>query len=152
VSKSKSVTVEAKALFEKYKMLDYGAQKNVRVVIAQHTEEMARNARGLLGRRVLKKGKEVIGRSRPGQPPRSDSGKYLSSIRTKISPKGWVGAVSTSNVAVDRQGRRYPWMVESGTKTAKRRPLFKKIKRDQVKAYRRAILGAMRESVAKAQR
>jgi hypothetical protein len=86
-------------------------------------------------------------RSAPGQPPRRETGRYMRSVGLRFSPKGWVGTVSTTASAVDKKGRRYPWMLESGSKHYAKRPAFKRAQRAMRGAYIRKFVAVIREEV-----
>lgn len=148
---SKNVSVDARGLMEKFKRLDVAAQAGVKGVIHATTLEAKNEIVGLLDRGVSK-GRGGKQRSRPGQPPRTDTGREKQSVTAKTSPKGWVGTVSTDNTAADKKGRRYPWMLESGTKTIAKRPLFKRVQRKLKKPFQLAMANAMSDAVRKANR
>lgn len=82
-------------------------------------------------------------RSRPGQPPRKDSGRLQKSIGTKILGDGTRAAVSVN--ADDGRGNRYPWMLESGTKHVKKRPFAKKAQRKIKKKFVRELVEVVRQ-------
>jgi hypothetical protein len=145
------VEISRKKMFERLKTLDEYSQRSVKKVIRDTTLELAGDAKIMLSKRVTynKRARRHI-RSRPGQAPRFETGRFWRGLKYKFSPKGWVGYVTTDNTAADKKGRRYPWMLESGTKTIKKRPLFKRLQRQKFKAYRlrvgRAMIDAIRRS------
>lgn len=146
---SRNASYDARGLFFKFKRLEAAAQAGVKAVVRDTSHAVAADIRKMLDRPVGKSQKGQKIRSRPGQPPRSDTGRERRSINVKTSPKGWVGTVSTDDTASDTKGRRYPWMLESGTKTIKKRPLFKKAQRNAKKGFQRAMAKAVVAAVRK---
>jgi hypothetical protein len=130
-----NVLIESKRMLARFNKLDEGAQQKVKAEVLGATKAMFNDARNLVGRAVTegRKGRKV--RSRPGQPPRRETGRFWRSLVWKTSPKGWVGYVSTNN--------RNPWMLESGTEHIKKRPVFRRLQKQMVREYRRRIGQAM---------
>lgn len=149
---SRNVLVESRGLFEKFKRLEQSAQDEVRQVIRETAQRGQKLAAQLASVPVVKGRRGQRVRSRPGQAPRQDSGRLRRSIRWKTSPKGWVGYITTDNSAQDRKGNRYGWMLESGTKTVRKRPLFKRVQRLTKRQFQREIGAAMIRAVRRAQR
>lgn len=147
-----NVRVEARGLMEKFRRLDAAAQSGVQAVVRAYTDKTEAEWKRLINKPVGKSGRRGSARSRPGQPPRRDTGRTINSIRSKIVRNGMIGEITTTASASDKQGRRYPWMLESGTKTVKKRPAVKKAKRKFAKPYARDMALAMRAAVRKAGR
>lgn len=133
-----NVQVESKRVLEKFKRVSDAAAANVKRVIAETTGEALADAKARANIPVTK-GQ----RSRPGQSPRRETGRYWRSLTSKLSPKGWVGYLTTSAEAQDAKGRRYPWMLESGTKTVSKRPLFKAVQKAVKRKYQQKVGRAM---------
>ena len=148
----RSVAVESRNLFAKFKRLDAAAQSGVKAVVRSVTQDVQADIKKQLDRPVAKRARGRKVRSKPGQSPRTDTGRMKRSIKMKFSPKGWVGSVTTDSTAQDKKGRRYPWMLESGTKTIKKRPLFKRAQRKASKTFGRKMANAMTQAVRKAER
>lgn len=142
------VKVDMQRLRDKVRRLDEQESRACKEVIKRYGERAYTEVKSLLNRPVSKRAGNFIQRSRPGQPPRTDSGRMSRSIQLKFSPKGWRGTVTTTDVAQDKKGRRYPWMNESGSQYVKKRPLFARVKRKLVRPYRRdlalAVFGVAR--------
>lgn len=122
----------------------------VRQVVIEHTAKLEAEIVTQASKPVqttTRRGKAVKLRSKRGQAPRKDTGRLVHSIRSKISPKGTKGTVTTGPSAVDAKGRRYSWMLESGTATIKKRPLFTRAKRKLKKAYLAAIVAAAKAAI-----
>lgn len=149
---SQNVRVDATKLYEKFKRLDAKASAGVREVIKSTTlavkEDVVKRLNTPVGTVVGKRGGvRVTQRSKKGQSPRKDTGRMQRSVNVKFSPKGWVGSVTTGPEASDAKGRRYPWMLESGTKKVKKRPTFKKAQSAMKKTYTKNILDAVQRAV-----
>lgn len=142
-----TVLADSRVMIERFRKLDQAAQDRVKAVVASSTKNLLGDAQELVGKPVTVSKRGRLTRSRPGQPPRRQSGRFLHSLKWKTSPKGWVGYVTTTNLATDKHGRRYPWMLESGTKFIRKRPVFKRLQRQFVKRYRRDVGRAMIEAV-----
>lgn len=149
-SSSKAVKCEVEGLVARLKAGDAKMAKAVTTVVANYTDALESGIRRAISvpvNRVNRRGKKISQRSRPGQPPRKDTGRYVGSLKKKLSPKGYVGAVSTGDSARDKKGRRYPWMVESGTQHMRKRPAFKRVQRELKKPFVRDLVSAARAAI-----
>lgn len=148
----KNVVVESRGMMQKFARLESSLRDEVKVVIKESTQEAVAYAKELASKPVTvnRRGKKI--RSRPGQPARSETGRLKRSITGRMSPKGWVGTITTTDESTDKNGNRYPWMLERGTRTVKKRPLFVKVKKLIKKKFRPRVGRAMVDAVRKANR
>lgn len=147
-----SARVEASALIKKLNRMADEAVAPVAALVRKTAgdvrEEMVRlvatPVQGVKGNRKAGVRGVRAGRSRAGQPPRKDTGRLQQSIRVKhvSRTKSYVTVD-----AADKQGRRYPWMLESGTKTVGKRPYAKKAQRKFKKVFQRELLEVVRRIV-----
>lgn len=135
--------VEAAGLIKRLNRLSEAATAPVQALVRKTAEDVRGEMTRLVATQVGSNRKGT-GRSRKGQPPRRDTGRLQQSIRTKHVSR------SKSYVTVDaadKQGRRYPWMLESGTKTVGKRPFAKKAQRKFKKQFQRELLEIVRRIV-----
>ncbi len=137
-----NIQVESRRMLDRFRRLDAGGQRYVKEAVASTTQSVFSDVRALASVAVVGNA-----RSRPGQPPRRDTGRLVRSIIWKLSPKGWVGYVTTTKESQDSKGRRYPWMLESGTKHVKKRPLFKRAQKAAKRKHQQAVGRAMMRAV-----
>lgn len=142
-----TVLFESRIAFARFKKLDDLGQRYVKAEVIATTKDLYNTARSEVSRPVTKGRSGRLVRSRPGQPARRETGRFWRSLNWKLSSKGWVGYLSTDSTATDKSGNRYPWMLESGTKYIKARPLFKRLKRMKAREYRRRVGLAMLEAI-----
>jgi|RhiMetdeSRZDD1v2_1073273.scaffolds.fasta_scaffold362830_2 hypothetical protein len=134
-----NVLIDSRRMFARFKKLDETATRRIKEEVRDTTKDLHGDAQNAISKPVTKgRGGRTV-RSRPGQPARRETGRFWRALKWKTSPKGWVGYLTTTNVASDKKGNRYPWMLESGTKYIKKRPLFRMLKRRKAREYRRRI-------------
>lgn len=143
--------VEAGGLLARFKRLSYEAQEPVRRVVRENAEAMKQEARALVSK-PKGRGSSAGSRSRPGQPPRKDSGDLYDSIRVRpgkasrrFDNAGMVMYVTVD--ADDGYGNRYPFMLESGTKKSGKRPFIKKAQRRVKKKFVREMTATIRKAL-----
>lgn len=149
---SKNVLVDSRRLMARFRKLEAGATINIRAAVRESTQEAHEASVRFVAVPVAtgRRGQRI--RSRPGQSPRSETGRLKRGLIWKLSPRGWVGYVTTNRTATDAKGRRYPWMLESGTRNAKKRPIFKKVQRKLARKFRQRVGRAMIDAIREADR
>lgn len=80
-------------------------------------KSIAKTSQGKTSTRYLAGGKRSVTISAPGEPPNTDTGKLISSIRTRFSKNGLIAFVFTN--------LNYAFWLEFGTKTFKARPFLR---------------------------
>lgn len=145
--------VEAAGLLAKLKKLEGDALIPIREVVARNVKNLEAEIERLVsvpfgtapGRK--RKGGKVArsGASRPGQPPRKRTGRLLRGVKSKMVGDGTRGYVTVN--ADDGRGNRYPFMLESGTKNAGKRPFVKKAQRKIKKTFVRELTAAVKRAV-----
>lgn len=137
-----STRVEAAGLLAKLKKNEKDFLLVVRPVVARNLKELEAEVERLVGK-AFSGGSKRAGASRAGQPPRKRTGRLQSSIQRQVTGDGTRGVVTVN--ADDGKGNRYPFMLESGTKTVAKRPFVKKAQRNQKKKFSRDLLNAIRQ-------
>ncbi len=145
--------VEAAGLLAKLKKLEGDALIPIRAVVARNVKNLESEIERMVsvpygsGPSAKRKGGKAVrsGASKTGQPPRKRTGRLQRGVKSKVDGDGTRGYVTVN--ATDAKGNRYPFMLESGTKNAGKRPFVKKAQRKIKKVFVRELTAAVKKAI-----
>ena len=140
-----SARVDAKRLMERFRKLESAAQRPVGNIVADYARQAEDMIKTALDKPVARARDGKVRRSRPGQAPRRDTGRMRNSIRIKNGKTTMVKYVTID--AKDKNGNRYPFMLESGTAKIKKRPFVKRVQRKLARPLARDVTNAIKRAV-----
>jgi len=140
-----SARTEARDLLRRFKALEARLQAPLQRTIDRYAADAADQLRDQLSKPVTAaSGRAKLKRSRPGQPPRMQTGKLRNSIRIKAGRNTYSRYVTLD---AERNGARYPFMLESGTRRIKKRPVIKRVQRKLRRPLAAAVLADIKRAL-----